>query len=245
MPSREAAGTDINKVIRTEYPDALYAKLACDSREVWRDRNGLFSGLFHQSGWLIGASDRSLPFVQSSIKSAKSLGIEPARPLGMEEIRRRWPELNGDFAGWKSFWSSHAAWVNAQEGLARMARKAMDGGVKYIVGDKGYVKELLFDQNSTCIGVKCADGSTYFGSKIILAAGAASGSLLDLQGQIVANGHTVGHIQLTAAEVEKYKNMPIIDHLEGGKSFPSRSYPWTLDPHSFQVYCSLHRKTAL
>lgn len=217
VPSTEAAGTDINKVVRTEYPDPLYTKLATDARDLWRDPNGLFSGLYNPSGWIIGASERSVPFVDASIRSAKALGVEPAQLVSTDEIHKRWPELSGDFPGWKSFWSSGGAWVNAKEGLTRMARKAMNSGVRYISGEAGYVKQLLFDEHATCVGVKCADGSTHFGSKIVLAAGAAAGRLLDLQGQIVAKGHTIGHIQLSPDEVKKYQNMPIIDHLEGGK----------------------------
>jgi sarcosine oxidase / L-pipecolate oxidase len=219
VPSLEAAGTDINKVVRTEYPDPLYTKMASDSRDLWRDPNGLFSGLYNPSGWIIGASQRSLPFIESSIKSANTLGVKPPLPVSVQEVHQKWPELSGDFAGWKAFWSSAAAWVNAKEAIIRMAREAMNGGVKYISGDAGFAKQLLFDEDSMCIGVQCADGTAYFGSKTVLAAGAAAGSLLDLKGQIVAKGHTIGHIQLTREEVEKYKNMPIIDHLEGGKDF--------------------------
>lgn len=129
--------------------------------------------------------------------------------------------MNGDFRGWKSYWSPNAAWVNAREGIVRMAREAMKAGVKYISGKQGYVKQLLYDEKQACIGVKCADGTAYFGSQIILAAGAAAGTLLDLEGQIVAKGHAVGHIQLNPDEVEEYKSMPILDHLEGGKT-PAR-----------------------
>lgn len=219
-PSPEAAGTDINKVIRTEYPDQLYTKLASDARDIWKDPNGLFSGLYHESGWVIGASERSMPFVESSIVSAKKMGVEPVHTLSVDDVKNRWPRAfgNGRFDGWKLYYSPHAAWVNAREGMRRMARKSMDSNVvEYITGESGHVVQLLFNANSTCIGVKCIDGSTYFADKIVLAAGAAAAELLDLEGQIEANGHTVGHIQLTPEEVEKYKNMPIVDHLEGGE----------------------------
>lgn len=218
VPSLEAAGTDINKVIRTEYPEPLYTKLACDAREMWSDPDGLFAGLYNPSGWIIGAGGSSTAFVNNSIKSAKAMGVEPPRLVSTEEIHQKWPELNGNFQGWESYWSPNAAWVNAKEGIVRMAREAMKVGVKYISGGSGHVTQLLYDEHQTCLGVKCADGTTYFAGKILLAAGAAAGSLLDLRGQIVAHGHTVGHIQLTPDEVEKYKNMPIIDHLEGGKN---------------------------
>lgn len=219
VPSLEAAGNDINKVVRTEYPDPLYTKLATDAKNIWSDPNELLSGLYHPSGWIIGASDRSLPFVEASIQSAKTVGTEPPKLVSTEEVHQKWPMLNGDLPGWQSYWSSGGAWVNAREGIMRMAWKAINSGVKYISGDAGYVKQLLFNADSTCIGVRCANGSTYYGNKVIVAAGAAAGSLLDLKGQIVAKGHTIGHIQLSPEEVEKYKDMPIIDHLEGGRLY--------------------------
>lgn len=221
VPSFEAAGNDINKIVRTEYPEPLYTKLASDSRDIWRDPNGLFAGLYHPSGWIIGATDRSTPFVEASMKSARDLGVDPPRLVSTQEIHQQWPVMDGDFTGWKSYWSPNAAWVNAREGIVRMAREAMKAGVKYISGNPGYAKQLLYDEKRACIGVKCADGTAYFGSQVILAAGAAAGTLLDLEGQIVAKGHAVGHIQLTPDEVEEYKSMPILDHLEGGKASPS------------------------
>lgn len=217
VPSVEAAGNDINKIVRTEYPEPLYTKLACDAREIWSDPNGLFSGLYHPSGWIIGAGDKSQAFVDGSINTAKAMGVDPPRLVSTEEIHKRWPEMNGDFSGWQSYWTPNAAWVNAREGLVRMAKEAMNSGVKYVSGGAGHATQILYDEHQTCIGVKCADGTTYFGDKIVLAAGAAAGSLLDLQGQIVAQGHTIGHIRLTPDEVKRYKNMPVIDHLEGGE----------------------------
>ncbi|KAE8554164.1 hypothetical protein EYB25_002702 [Talaromyces marneffei] len=210
----------LSKVVRTEYPGPLYTKLATDAKNIWSDPNGLLAGLYYPSGGIIGASDRSMPFIQASIQSAKVVGTETPTLVSTEEVHQTWPMLNGDLPGWQPYWSSGGAWVNAREGITRMARKAMNSGVKYISGDAGYVKQLLFDADSTCIGVRCADGSTYYGKKIVVAAGAAAGSPLDLKGQIVAKGHTVGHIQLSPEEVKKYKDIPIIDHLEGGILFP-------------------------
>ncbi|CBF75201.1 FAD-dependent oxidoreductase [Aspergillus nidulans FGSC A4] len=166
IPSSEAAGNDINKVVRTEYPEPLCTKLASDARDIWRGPNGLFAALYHPSGWIIGATDRSTPSCLT------------------EEIHEKWPIMSGDLEGWKSFWSPNAAWVNAREGIVRMAQKAIDAGV------------------------------SLFGSKIILAAGAATGSSLDLENQIVAKGHVVGHIQLTPDEVDEFIDMPILDHMK-------------------------------
>lgn len=153
VPSFEAAGNDINKIVRTEYPEPLFTKLASDARAIWRDSNGLFTGLYHPSGWIIGATDRSKPFVEASMRSAKALGVEPPKLVSTEEIHEKWPIMNGDFEGWKSFWSPNAAWVNAREGIVRMAQKAIDAGVRYVSGSAGYAKQLLYDENQTCVGV--------------------------------------------------------------------------------------------
>lgn len=101
-----------------------------------------------------------------------------------------------------------------------MAKSAYDNGVRYIHGTQGYVVELLFDERGSCIGAKTADGSAHFADIVILAAGAAAATLLDLKGQLVAKGHTVGHIKCSQAEIKKYRGMPIVAHLEGGLIFP-------------------------
>jgi sarcosine oxidase/L-pipecolate oxidase len=215
-PSEVAAGNDINKVIRADYPEPLYARLATEATELWRDPNGLFHDLYHRCGWLLAASDVSLPWIEQSINTAGELGQEQAQNISGQEVTSRWPVFNGAMEGWKSYWSSAAGWANARKALTRMALAAQKAGVTYISGDAGHVQQLLFNAEGACVGAKCADGTEHFADVVVLAAGAAAASLLDMKGQLVAKGHTVGHIQLTPEEVERYKNIPIVDHLEGG-----------------------------
>lgn len=200
----------------------MYANLATESLQYWQDEQGLFGGLYHRIGWLLAAPKKgsSLSFIQSSIKTAGERGYEQAKPIPAEEVRRKWPAYCGLMEGWKIFHNSSAGWADARTALKRMAEAAMSKGAKYVCGDAGYVKQLLFDQNGGCVGARSADGSTHYASRVVLAAGAAAGNLLDMKGQLVAKGHTVGHIQLSPAEYEKYKDVPIIDHFEGGIMFP-------------------------
>lgn len=215
-PSFEAAGNDINKVIRRDYPEPLYARLATEAIDVWRDPSGIFNDLYHRSGWIMAASEASLPWVEHAVKTAGELGLERAQSITAKEISNRWPALEGSMDGWKSFWNHAAGWADARNALTRMAHAAQQNGVAYISGDAGRVVQLLFDEKAACIGAKGVSGASYFADIVILAAGAAAASLLDMKGQLVAKGHTVGHIQLTPQEVEIYKDIPIIDHLEGG-----------------------------
>jgi sarcosine oxidase / L-pipecolate oxidase len=221
-PSLEAAGNDINKVIRADYPQPLYARLATEAINIWRDPNGLFAGLYHRTGWIIAAAEKSLPFIEASNKTAAKLGFEPSQALTAQEVSDRWPSFTGSMDGWSTFWNSSAGWANARSALFRMAEAAQKSGVEYVSGDDGYVKQLLFDEEGTCVGARSASGTAHFADVVVVAAGAAAGSIVDMKGQLVAKGHTVGHIQLTPEEVKKYENIPIVDHLEGGmKSHPA------------------------
>lgn len=219
-PSREAAGNDLNKIVRTEYPQTHYAQLAQDAAAVWKDDNGVFSGLYHESGWILAGTAGRMEFIESSIQAQRKLGLKEAVPITGPQIRQRWPQFTGAFADWKPVYNPATAWVEAGDAVKRMADSAVEMGVKYISGESGHVTQLLFDESSRCVGVRCADNTTHFASQVILAAGAAAAGLLDLKGQIVGKGHTVCHIQLSPEEARKYAGLPITSHLEGGILFP-------------------------
>ena len=48
MPSRDAASTDTTKIVRADYAEPIYAKIAGEAIELWRTE--LFSGTYHQTG---------------------------------------------------------------------------------------------------------------------------------------------------------------------------------------------------
>lgn len=47
-PSLDSAGYDLNKIIRTEYDEPLYAEMALEAIQAWRDP--LFKDVFHETG---------------------------------------------------------------------------------------------------------------------------------------------------------------------------------------------------
>ncbi|KAF2634652.1 FAD dependent oxidoreductase [Massarina eburnea CBS 473.64] len=220
VPSKEAAGNDINKVIRNDYADPLYAKLTTEAMTLWADPKGLYDGLYHRCGWLLGAAEGSKDFVRESAETAKSLGLVVAQPVSTQEIKKRWPIVSGDMDGWSTVWNPSAGWANARGALTRLAIAAQQNRVTYKDGPQGHVVQLLYDESGRCVGARTADNSAYFADIVILTAGAAAATLLDMQGQLVAKGHTVGHIQCSPAEAKKYEKMPIVGHLEGGLLFP-------------------------
>lgn len=226
VPGPETAGNDINKVIRSDYPGALYAGLANEAMQLWRDPEGLYAGLYHRCGWFYASDGDSLDWVDTAAATAGQLALEIPQAVTAAEVRRRFPGLftaAGGMDRWaKMVWNSSAGWANAGAALRRMAEAAQRHGVRYVTGDAGFVTQLLLggEDDRAVTGVRAADGTEYWADLVILAAGANAASLLDLKGQLVAKGHGVGHIQLTPEEATKYAGMPIVAHLERGLIFP-------------------------
>ncbi|KAJ5716331.1 FAD dependent oxidoreductase [Penicillium malachiteum] len=220
-PSCEAAATDISKIIRSDYNEPLYARLGLESIEAWRSWP-MFNGLYHVPGWILSAANLSIPFVEGSIETCKKLGVQGLERLTPEQIRSRFPVVKGLLDGWNvNVYNPTAGWVAAGQALECMTTVAQQQGVEYISGEKGYVRKLvLHDSSLECKGVICADGTRHDADLVIIATGAWTPSLIDLQGQLTAKGHGVAHIQLTPAETKHYGAMPILDNLELGYFFP-------------------------
>lgn len=100
-----------------------------------------------------------------------------------------------------------------------MAREAEANGVKYVCGRSGTAVRLIYDDKSgTCVGVLTADGLKHTADVVILANGAQIPSLIEAKNEVEASGSAVAVIELTPAEAEKYKDIPIIDDFEQGQS---------------------------
>jgi sarcosine oxidase / L-pipecolate oxidase len=146
----------------------------------------------------------------------KKIGTELNKLATPAEIQRKFPHLNGSQDGWTSYANFSAGWADSGAALKRMADAAQAAGVEWITGDNGFVKQLLYDENSTCIGARAASGEAHFADLVVLSTGAAAGTLLDFKGQLVVKGHTVCHIRLSPEDHKKYANVPMINHLDGG-----------------------------
>lgn len=99
-----------------------------------------------------------------------------------------------------------------------MAKAAEEMGVKYITGLAGQIKTLEYDENKTCIGAIAANGEFHSADKVIVAAGAGLPALVEgARTDVKAETSVICVIQLEPDEIEKYKDIPIIDDFEQGE----------------------------
>jgi sarcosine oxidase/L-pipecolate oxidase len=91
----------------------------------------------------------------------------------------------------------------------------------------GQFKQPLFAKDgTTCIGIEAVDGTRYHADKVVLAAGAWSSTLVDLEDQCVSkvsclptvypHGYTdsqawvYAHMQLSPEEAKEFKDSPVV-----------------------------------
>lgn len=100
-----------------------------------------------------------------------------------------------------------------------------------------FKRPLFADDGTTCVGVETVDGTRYLGDKVVLAAGAWSPALVDLEDQccskvsptypllgthIILNpfqAWVYAHLRLTPQEAAPYKDMPVVYHGDIGFFF--------------------------
>ncbi len=132
--------------------------------------------------------------------------------------------------------------------------QAKNLGVKFVSGPEGTMTGLeRVDGKLT--GVKVASGRVLAADQYILCTGAASPALLpELSSQLWSKCWTLAHIQLTDAELEEYRGMPVVDNYELGFFFEpdpvtklikicnaSQGYQWKTATNSDGTHYSVPR----
>src|SRR5208337_4898472 len=84
IPNKENASWDWTKVVRSDYRDILYARLALEAKEIWR-KDLRYSELYHETGiiWVNRAG-----FSKDVIANYSALGVdEKWEMIPIEELR--------------------------------------------------------------------------------------------------------------------------------------------------------------
>ena len=110
-PSRDSAATDLNKVVRADYPNPLYTRLGLEAMAEWKDPRSFFAGLYRHSGWIMAAHEMTQGWLKSAQETAKKAGREGVKYMSVDEVKAAWPSLTGDFPDWTNLWSPDAGWV--------------------------------------------------------------------------------------------------------------------------------------
>lgn len=110
-PSTDAAATDLNKVIRFDYPNPLYSALGREAYDAWTSPSSLFAGLYRKTGWIMSGHEMTVDWLKKAFNRAKEENRLDVSWLSAENIKSRWPAFSGQFPGWTNLFSGNAGWV--------------------------------------------------------------------------------------------------------------------------------------
>ncbi|KAI0883925.1 FAD dependent oxidoreductase [Annulohypoxylon maeteangense] len=217
--TRVAASWDWNKVVRADYRDPLYCKLALDAQDVWRS-DPLWAPFYHQSGiyWISQSG-----FAGEVIENYRRLGRDTSalKELEVEVAKGEFGGLfdQADYTGVKKVLVNRSSgWADAKGALRRVAERAVELGVRFV---RGEVQELLFGEGGACVGVLTKEGVRVQATHTILSTGAFTPKFLDgvatatgndafLAGErMLAGGVTTGLAKLDDETAKVFADMPV------------------------------------
>ncbi|KAF7510856.1 hypothetical protein GJ744_005956 [Endocarpon pusillum] len=216
---RVAASWDWNKVVRADYGDLVYCRLALEAQDVFRC-DPLWQPYFHETGiyWMC----RSSGYAHDVIDNYERLGRNAdLSAVPVDEARKMYGGLfdDADYTGVEEVLVNRTSgWAAAGDCLAAITRTAVELGVKYVTGE---IAGLRFDDRGRCCGVKTATGETWTASHVILCTGAFTPKLLELSAEssgltdlragsrILAGGITTALTQLDDDSYERFAAMPV------------------------------------
>ena len=177
FPNPSAASHDLNKIVRADYADIFYMKLALEALESWR-HDPVYSPFYHETGM---AFIETIQMGRNAVKNYKLLGATDvkAKMLPLEDARKMW---GGVFekANWEGaeecFWNPSSGWGEAEGALRKATLKAVESGVKY---HEATVAKLKIDEESgVCSGAVTENGDSLAADYVILCTGALTAKLL-------------------------------------------------------------------
>lgn len=216
FPNPSAASHDVNKIIRADYPDAFYARLAYDALKLW-ESDPIYKKWYHETG-IMFAEAKSMG--RKSIENYEALGLDHKVELTSPEIGKA--RFEGFFkdANWidntESYWNPRSGWAEAVPAMREVIETAIAEGVMYI---EATVAMLCLKPNGSCIGLGTDDGRLFAADKTILCTGALTAKLLadsdpynqelQVNGRMVAAGAVSCTVELTPEQQERFKNLPV------------------------------------
>ncbi|KAK3371100.1 FAD dependent oxidoreductase [Lasiosphaeria ovina] len=230
----QCASWDWTKVVRADYPDPLYARLALEAKEVWRN-DPLYKPYYHETG-LIWVDDDT--FTKAVTSNYSALGAQEdweLMPVAKARELSNGLFANADFGTYDSVyvnWSS--GYADAGKALERVIETAIEKGVTFVQAN---VESITFDEAGTCTGVSVNSREILKADRIILATGAETGALLlrsaphdsrlHAGDRLAAVGLITGRVRLGAEDSNLHKSAPAF--LQARGAFPGGVMPSNSD----------------
>ncbi|CAG9948956.1 unnamed protein product [Clonostachys rosea f. rosea IK726] len=211
-PVPDGSSVDISRVIRVEYADPLYGQMAREALEGWQTK---YSKHFHTSGFVMLGPPGGESYVSKAKEETEKVGGRLIQFNNADKLRDHYPSIQAKLEGLEAYLNPAGGWADAESSIRQLSNECSSLGVSFILGPRGTVHSLKYEHGRV-VGVNVAQGPSISASLVVLATGAWSNRLVDMSHASSASGQPVGFIQLTDAEAQKLKGMPVMINLETG-----------------------------
>lgn len=225
-PVPDGSSNDISRVIRFDYGDEVYARMAKEAYDLWVTPT--YSEAFHQTPclWVTQKASPGQPVqAMSEEYSRKTREIltqmgEPWHAVPTtQQAKREFPGYTGPLGspGFDAFCNTSAGWADAGLATARLAARCVAAGVSFITGPDGNVTDLeKAPEDGSIRAVRTSSGNRVQADTFIVASGAWTATLVPAWNTMVAAAQIVGYLRLTPEEMVRLKDLPIYFNLSTG-----------------------------
>ncbi|KAK0742526.1 FAD dependent oxidoreductase [Apiosordaria backusii] len=245
FPSPDAASVDTSRIVRADYADHAYAALCDEAQLQWRQQEKPTDlgaqGRYYETG-LVVVGDATTPAPVAAPPVEGDVSESPHKKLtGMDYARKSWENVlslashnpvlaerirelpnvdairevlgTGGSSGAWGYINKNSGWTDAGASMAWLVEQVRQTGrVNFVAGTV-----VSLEHNETTVtGARLSDGRVLTADLVMVAAGAWTGSLVDLEGQAVATGQVLGYLDITEEEQEILGTMPVILNLSSG-----------------------------
>lgn len=215
-PVADGSSNDANRIIRPDYVDPFYAKLATEAVHGW-NKSELYKPHYHQAGFALVSEVQHDEFLERGKRAVERLGNKYVEFRTTDELKQLRPELGDMTFPFSGYISQNAGWADAAGAVAAVAARCCELGITFITGPAGTMTSLKTDvESGRVLGVNVASGPPLLASKVILATGAWTNHYVDLGHAITSSAQPVGFIQLTPQEAVSLADMPVVDNMTTG-----------------------------
>ncbi|KAJ8114556.1 hypothetical protein OPT61_g3598 [Boeremia exigua] len=212
VPVPDGSSVDISRVIRFDYADEEYLKLAFEAYKQWRD-DPKYRGIFFQSPYILVGSiaEQGRSWIDKTTTRLDQHSHPWTTLQSATDCKQRYPTLSGQLAspGFLGYVNEQAGWADASKAITQLRDQCIELGVSFISGQQGTVIGFEIDATKSIRSVKTAAGKRIAGDHFILAAGAWGSGLVNMYNSTLTTAQALAYVRLTEAEVHRLRNLPI------------------------------------
>ncbi|KZP01407.1 DAO-domain-containing protein [Calocera viscosa TUFC12733] len=217
--SPSAASSDRNKIVRCDYPDLAYAKLAREAVGLWKGEE--WEGCYHEfpgvlmesrTGVLvIGDHSPTGQYTHASLANSLALGcrIVPASSPALHDCFPAGAPIPV-FEPEGAFVNRDGGWVEATRAMHLLRARVESLGGRVLGGKE--VAALSYDGEGQVDGAVLAGGEVLRGDLVLLATGAWTPSLFPrlAGGRLLATGQSELFLRLEGEERGRWRGSPVV-----------------------------------